>query len=253
MPESETPHTASADPRKEELADLFRGWDRDEVGAKVRRRVESQGLAVRLAITVALAIAAATICVLTAPSFAFWLEPSLARDLGDLRARVGDATPLEPGHVLVAGLVPTRAVPVSDRPEPSAPETGTIYFCPLRDIVVFTRDSLTPPDVATPDPRLADLVRAGLALPEETALSLTAQGRLMPANAAPPALVPFVDRYAKRLQKSPAELWVLVDGARPSDARWAPVVWALACAAPILSLAFLLRAVYRRRPTGAVS
>ena len=255
MPDSDPSHTASADPRKEELTDLFRGWERDDAGAGVRQRVEAQGLLVRAAITLALAVGAVVILVLTAPSFAFWLEPSLARDLGDLRARhaAGETTALEPGHVLVSGLVPTRAVAVSDRPEPTAPETGTIYFCPLQGIVVFTRDLLDAPSTSAPDPRLADLVRSGVALPEETALSLSAQGRLMPADEAPPALVPFVERYAKRLQRNPGELWVLIDGARPSDVRWAPVVWALAGAAPILSLAFLLRAVYRRRSTGAVA
>jgi hypothetical protein len=94
-----------------------------------------------------------------------------------------------------------------------------------------------------------------LALPEETAVSVSAHGRLVRADEAPDELRAFVLSFAQRVQRAPGELWVLLDGARPADTTWAALVWALAGAAPILSTIFLVRALrhVRRRQKGAGS
>lgn len=262
MPDSDPPHTASTDPRKEELATLFRQWDAADDGAGQRARVEVQGIWLRIGVTLALAVAAALVMVITASSFAFWTEPGEPRSLGNLReqyiagARDGAFGPAN-AHVAMQGLVPTRLVAVADAPSASASATGYLFFCPLRRVVVFTHvPPVVAPDPASPavaDPRLASLVKDGLALPEETAISVAVAGRLLRGDQAPSELEPFVLSFAQRVQRSPDELWVLVDGARPSDASWAPVVWALAAAAPLLSLFFLVRAVRQRRPAGARS
>ncbi len=263
MPDSDPSHTASTDPRKEELATLFRQWDAADDGAGQRARVEVQGIWLRIGVTVALAVAAAVVMLMTASSFGFWTEPGAPRQLGNVRDQyvagaesMGSPSGLLPesfgpanGHVALDGLVPTRPVAVAD--DPSAPEGATAYlfFCPLRRIVVFTHEPIVvgPNPAAAADPRLAKLVADGLALPEETAVSVAVQGRLLRGDQAPGELEPFVQSFAQRVQRSPDDLWVLIDGARPSDAKWAPIVWALAAAAPLLSLLFLVRAVRQRR------
>jgi len=246
MPDSDPSHTASTDPRKEELATLFRQWDAGDDGAGQRARVEVQGIWLRIGVTLALAVAALSVMLVTASSFAFWSEPSEPRALGNVRDQPEVA--LAPGHIAMSGLVPTRLVAVADGP--GAAPRGYLFFCPLRRIVVLTPTAIAASS-ALADPRVARLVEAGLALPEETALSVAAQGRLLRGDAAPSELEPFVQSFAQRTQQSPSDLWVLLDGARPSDASWVPVVWGLAALAPLLSLVFLVRAVRRRRPAGA--
>lgn len=247
MPDSDPSHTASRDPRKDELASLFREWDAG--GSAVSKR--GQGIGVRVAITLVLALIAGAVMFATASSFAFWSEPSTARDLGDLRARFGGDVAIGPdnGHVALRGLVPTRLVAVAETSS-AKDASGYLYFCPIAKVVVYSARAVVLDPDAKPDPRLDALVRSGLALPVETAASTTATGRLVRGDAAPSELAPFVQSFAQRVQQMPADLWVLLDGDAPRDASWALIVWLLAAAAPLLSLAFLVRAWrHRAQPT----
>ncbi len=244
MPDSDPSHTASRDPRKDELASLFREWDARGSAMSMGGR----GIVVRAAITLLLAVIAGAVMFATASSFAFWSEPSTPRDLGDLRARFGGDVSLAPdnGHVALRGLVPTRLVAVAETTGAKA-ASGYLYFCPIANVVVYSATAVVLDPSATPDPRLDALVRSGLALPVETAASATATGRLVRGDAAPSELVPFVKSFAQRVQQTPSGMWLLLDGASPRDATWALVVWLLAGAAPLLSLIFLVRA-WRHRP-----
>lgn len=258
MPDSEPSHTASTDPRKEELATLFRQWDAADDGAGQRARLEVQGIWLRVGVTIALALLAGVVMLMTAANVGFWAEPSSARDLGDVRedylasrATVGLAAN---SHVALRGLVPTRLVAVAE-PGDQAASRASLFFCPLQRIVVFTTQPLAidPTLAAKADSRLAKAVADKLALPEETALSIAVQGRLLRGDAAPSELEPFVQSFAQRTQQAPADLWLMLDGAKPSDETWALIVWGLAGFAPLLSLVFLVRAVRRRRPVGVRS
>jgi|GEM_PF-2801316 len=265
MPDSDPSHTASTDPRKEELATLFRQWDAGDDGAGQRARVEVQGIWLRVGVTVALALLAGVVMFMTAANVGYWAEPSVARDLGDVRedylaarSQVGFAANT---HVALRGLVPTRLVGVVEPATSPAAATdaatkkASLFFCPLQRIVVFTTQPLAidPTLAAKADPRLAKLVAERLALPEETALSVAVTGRLLRGDQAPSELEPFVLSFAQRTQQAPADLWLVLDGAKPRDATWALIVWLLAGIAPLLSLAFLVRAVLQRRPVGVRS
>jgi len=247
MPDTDTSHTASGGSRKEELAALFVEWDRPDASAPSPERALRQGVWLRAAVTVGFFMIAALVMWATRASFGFWLEPGAPRDLGSLRERwaAGAPSPIAPpdGHVAMRELVPTRLVPVAAEPSPAPDDVRYLFFCPLYDVVVMTP---TAPalDAARPaDLRLERLVAAGLASAAEVAASVDVQGRLVRADAAPAALAPFVESFARRVEKRPADLWVLVDGARPSDETWAAVLWALAAASPLLSSVFLLRAL----------
>ncbi len=247
MPDSDPSHTASRDPRKDELATLFRNWDAG--GSAVP--TGGQGVGVRIAITLVLALIAGVVMYATRSSVAFWAEPSTPRDLGDVRERLGGEVALGPdnGHVALRGLVPTRLVAVAETTG-AEQASGYLYFCPIAKLVVYTAEPVVLDPDAKPDPRLDALVRSGLALPVETAASTAATGRLVRGDAAPSELSPFVNSFAQRVQQAPGDLWVVLDGEAPTGASWAFAVWLLAAAAPLLSLAFLVRAWRRRaQPT----
>ena len=114
MPELDNTHTASTDPRKEELASLSRQWEAagaSEAGGARR----DTGIWLRAGATLVSIAVAALVMGLTARSMAFWAEPGNPHDLGDLRdtgadpaealARAGDNS-----HVTVSGLVPIATV-----------------------------------------------------------------------------------------------------------------------------------------------
>jgi len=258
MPATEPSHTASRDPRKEELASLFRQWD--GAGAGRPRRLRSLGIRLRLGLTVVLALVAAWVMTATFPSAAFWMEPSVPRALGNVRDQwvagaQGISGPSN-GYVSAEGLVPTRLVAVATSPAPAPGEVAYLFFCPLNRVLVLTSQALRidPTQADKAAPRLARLVSERLALPEETAVSVAVVGRLLRGDAAPAAIAPFVRSFAQRVERAPADLWVIIDGARPSDERWAAFVWALAGVSPLLSLVFLVRSIRKqKRAYGVVS
>lgn len=247
MPDTDSSHTASGGPRKEELASLYAQWDRPDASAPSRERVQRQGLWLRGAVTLGFLAVAAVVMFATRDAVAFWAEPGAPRDLGSLRARwsAREPSPIGPpnGHVAMRELVPTRVVPVAAAATPAPEEVRYLFFCPLYDVVVLTRTAIALDAAHASDPRLAPLVAAGKASPAEAGASADVEGRLLRGDAAPAELAPFVESFARRVEKTPAELWVLIDGARPSDATWAAVLWALAAASPLLSLVFFLRAL----------
>lgn len=250
MPDTDTSHTASGGSRKEELAALFVEWDRPGASAPSRRRVERQGIWLRAAVTLACLGIAALVMWATRASFSYWMEPGAPRDLGSLRERwlagaSSAASPIGPdnGHVAMRELVPTRLLAVSTEVDPTPDEVRYLFFCPLYDVVVMTPSAPAIDPGRAPDPSLDRLVKEQLAAPAETAASVDVQGRLVRADAAPAELAPFIESFARRVEKRPADLWVLLDGARPADETWTAALWALAAASPLLALVFLLRAL----------
>lgn len=276
MPEADSSHTASPDASKgaadhpldssaspglpRDLAVLFRSWDDTPVDVE-RARLVAQGLRLRGLVTLVLALAAGVVMALTASAWSFWTEPAKARELGDLRAD-DTLTPaalanLDNRHVRVSGLVPTRLIAVSPEPSPPPERVTWLFYCPLSGLVVraAARPEIpAPPAAPRADApgadRLARLIAEGLALPEEAAVSIAAEGRVIRADEAPSELRPFVASFAQRVRRDPSELGLLLAGVRPSDFAWVAWVWALAALTPLISLAFFVRAMRSARLQG---
>lgn len=215
------------------------------------------GVRARAMVTGLLVLLAGLVMYQTRHDVSWWLEPSEPRPVGDLRALYRAGTPLPElssnSHVSVAGLVPTRLVPVkleglSDGSSPDAP-MEYIFYCPLLQALVVTAQPIVLPTdrIITVDPAYEKLLIDRLAFPEDLAVEVAVTGRLLRADEGPRALAPFVDRVARRLGLAQGAMWVLEDGRRPSDSSWAAIVWGLAVLGVGLSVFFLVRAIRARR------
>lgn len=279
MPEADSSHTASPDASKAaadhplasldspgarpDLSALFRSWEHTPVDAE-RARLVTQGLRLRGLVTAALALAAGLVMALTASAWSYFTEPASPRELGDLRADDTIAPAalarLDNRHVRLSGLVPTRLIALSAEPSPPPERVTWLFYCPLSGLVVR---AATRPEIAAPPSapaanapgaaRLAALIVDGLALPEEAAASIAAEGRVIRADEAPSELRPFVASFAQRVRRDPSELGLLLAGVRPSDFAWVAWVWALSALTPMISLLFFVRAWRAARIEGARS
>ncbi|MCC6621048.1 MAG: hypothetical protein IT385_07320 [Deltaproteobacteria bacterium] len=257
-PPNSAPSSAAPDARpqgsgKDELDALVRAWAAPPAAPPRDERIEGmralrKALAIRIAITVVLVFMAAIVMLRTRHGIAYFFASGTPTALGDLRERYtrGDRVlgGAHDSYVEVAGLVPTRVIGVAPEGEEAGGALEFVFFCPLYDITVLSRQRVEIPAGGWSefDPRLRDLVLQGIADPAETMVSWRGSGRLIQGSSAPADLRPFVNAYARRLGRTPADTWVLVEGQAPSHYTPTFILWLASLFAVGVSIFFLIRA-----------
>jgi len=274
MPPEEPPNSAAAHvpaapvpaPRPagtgaDELAALAHAWAEEAVSAPAaappppplderieRMRALRKAFAIRIAITVSLVLMAAIVMLKTRAGIAYFFASGTPTELGDVRERwtrgdrvLGGAND---SYVAIAGLVPTRVIGVAPEGQDAVGALEFVFFCPLFDLTVLSRQRVDIPasGLSEFDPRLRELVLQGIVDPAETMASWRGQGRLLLGSAAPHELRPFVNAYARRLGRAPADIWVLVEGQAPSHYTPTFILWLASLVAVGVSIFFLIRA-----------
>ncbi|MCA9514317.1 MAG: hypothetical protein KC635_05195 [Myxococcales bacterium] len=244
------------------------------------------GVRLRLIVSCVLLLVTGFVMYSTRHELGYLLESDTPQDLGSLRERwiAGERTlPVEDNsYVSLGDLVITRVFVASQTGDDGKPvpqdQAESVFFCPLFNVIVQTHQQLP----ARPwnrlseielDSRLIGLVRTGLADASDLALSFSGTGRLVRGDTVPKPMKRFVALYHDLLFTEPGaegaaaasdptvdrrsrtdrptlasdEIWVLVDGEKPSDKRIFGILWAFAPIVPLVSLFFLLRAIRSRR------
>lgn len=247
------------------------------------------GVRLRLVVSCVLLMVTGFVMYSTRSELAYLLESDTPQELGSLRDRwiAGERTLAvdDNSYVSLSGLVITRVyvsrTDADGKPVPAG-QAESVFFCPLFNIVVQTHQELP----SRPwnrlseielDGRLMELVRTGLADASDLALSFSGTGRLVRGDTVAKPMARFVHLYHDLLFSDPGagaaaggqpaerhsradrpplaadEMWVFIDGEKPSDKSIFGILWLFAPIVPLVSLFFLLRAIRlrRRAVTGA--
>jgi hypothetical protein len=252
----------SEEARRAELEALFRQWEQstpegDGGDTRTQAPVSPGAIRLRFVTTIILLIITGFVMVSTRSSVAYWVQSETPVDLGDLRAKwVGGQHVLGVDgnlHVQVSGLIPSRLIAVTtegdEKDVKGDEDVEYVFFCPLFNITVLTSQPIEIPGYRMPeiDAEMQAVVERGLAFPADTLVRFEGKGRLLKGTDAPPSLRRFVNTYAKRLELDVANTWVFLDGRAPSSETAGVIIWGLAAVPPLVSLAFLIRALRRQR------
>ncbi len=263
MLETDSSHTASHDASKsgveaaaEPVAPTAAVRDVDDLGelarAWARTRASNAPLSVfrfRLVLTLAFALVAAFVMVLTYRDLDFAVSRASPLPVGDLRSKwlshEGPLPLVDNTYVSAENFMPTRAHTLKFLDDPGGEgDARNVYFCPLSGVLVVSRGPVPPPipGAAVP-PAFESLVSSGRASRGEVPLAVAASGRLFYGYDAPSEYLPIVGTFARLTGTSPSSMWLLLDGETPSRAYWAIGVWAFALGLVLTAFIFLWRAV----------
>ena len=249
---------------KEDLEALFGAWDeRRAAEAETESAPESVSRAwtydpfrLWLSLTIILVAIAGSIMWTTRHEVAYFLQRgSEPTDLGRLseqwRSGVRDLEVASNHYVTVSGMFATyEAELAADESEGLGAEH--IYHCPLFNIAV--RATTAPPQ--KPFHKIADieidaeylpLLQDRRVFPVDLTVETGATGRLIRGTEVPPWHAQVLKYFALQVGADPYEMWLLVEGERPEDARAYAVVWLGGIVTILMALALFLRAWGRRR------
>lgn len=273
--------------RKAELERLFREWDQrraeeidlEPFGDDDEAPLRPPPIIWRLVFAVVVFTAAALLLLNTHLEFAYYLEDGAPIDLGNMAERyrqvmaekterkaAGEADvdlcnhrldAQSNSYVKMEGLFFTHEMYGASKEEeknllgdPFKDETIRKYFLdPAFSVVVRTTQAL--PDKVRRNVEIESdflpIIGCRRAFPSDLTVTVAMQGRLIKASDAPRFAQPAVNSFQESARLASDEVWVLIDGDRPSDYQNYAILWGFALAAPIMPGVLLLLALRRRK------
>jgi hypothetical protein len=132
-----------------------------------------------------------------------------------------------------------------------------IFLCPLFNIAV--RGTTEPPmkplhkiASVSVDEAYLPLLQERRVYPVDLVVETGAVGRLVRGTDIPPWHAQVVKYFALQTGQDPYDMWLLIEGERPEDARSSAYIWLGSIVTILMALALFLRALAARRREGAV-
>jgi hypothetical protein len=262
--------SGSAPTSKEDLEALFDAWDDrraaeadvENVPERVQRAWQYDPFRLWLSLTILIVAIASTFMWTTRNEVAYFMERGQEpTDLGRLseRWRNGerDLGISSNRYVTVRGMFTTYEAELTGE-EGQEIATEHIYLCPLFNIAV--RTAQPPPDKPihriasiTVDEAYLELLQNRRVFPADLTVETGATGRLIRGTDVPPWHTQVLKFFALQVGEDPYDLWLLVDGEKPENARPFAFVWLASVVTILVALGLLLRAWLRRRSSAAAT